>query len=50
MEEALVNYPTGTMDVSFQYDALNRVTTMVDATGTTTYTYANGLLQSENDP
>jgi YD repeat-containing protein len=33
-----IDYPTGTTDVSFQYDAVHNRTQMVDATGTTTYT------------
>ena len=34
----------------FQFDALNRVTNMMDAVGTTKYTYANGLLATEVGP
>jgi RHS repeat-associated protein len=34
-----IDYPTGTTDVSFQYDAVGNRTQMVDATGTTTYSY-----------
>jgi len=33
-----INYPQAT-DISFAYDAMNRVTNMVDAVGTTKYTY-----------
>ena len=33
-----VDYPVGTFDVSFTYDALDRLTKMVDASGTNTYT------------
>src|SRR5487761_1980920 len=33
-----INYPSSP-DVTFQYDALNRVTNMVDAAGTTKYSY-----------
>jgi RHS repeat-associated protein len=36
-----VNYPAST-DVTLQYDPLNRVTNMVDAAGTTIYSYAVG--------
>jgi YD repeat-containing protein len=31
-----INYPAGTTDVSLAYDALDRVTQMIDAAGTTT--------------
>ncbi len=45
-----VNYPTST-DVSFAYDWLNRVTNMVDASGTTKYSYtAAGQLLTEDGP
>jgi RHS repeat-associated protein len=41
-----VRYPSST-PVSFAYDALNRVTNMVDAAGTTTFTYTSfGALAS----
>ena len=45
-----INYPAST-DVTFAYDALNRVTNMVDAAGTTTYSYAaGGQLWTEDGP
>ena len=34
-----VDYPPGTPDLTFQYDALNRVSNMVDGLGQTGYTY-----------
>ncbi len=34
-----IDYPTGTTDVSFTYDAVRDRTQMVDATGTTNYSY-----------
>jgi len=34
-----VDYPTGTADLSFQYDGVRNRTQMVDATGTTSYSY-----------
>ena len=34
-----VDYPTGTPDVSFTYDAVRNRTQMVDGTGTTNYSY-----------
>jgi len=38
-------------DASFQYEALNRVTNMVDAAGTTAYGYAaGGQLWTEDGP
>lgn len=38
-------------DVALQYDALNRLTTMVDAVGTTVYTYTSGgQLLTEDGP
>src|ERR1051326_3662542 len=47
----LVDYPSGTTDISLAYDALNRMTNMVDASGTTKYTYyAGGLLNTEDGP
>jgi RHS repeat-associated protein len=36
--------------VTYAYDKDNRLTTMVDSAGTTTYGYGNGLLASENGP
>ncbi len=46
----LVNHPSS-YDITTQYDALNRVTNRVDATGTTKYTYhANGQFLSEDGP
>jgi len=36
--------------VTYAYDKDNRLTTMVDSAGTTSYGYANGLLASENGP
>ncbi len=45
-----VNYPAS-HGVVFQYDALNRLTNMVDGVGVTKYTYfAGGQLQSEDGP
>ena len=45
-----VNYPASA-DVTFGYDALNRVTNMVDAVGTTLYGYAvGGQLWTEDGP
>jgi RHS repeat-associated protein len=45
-----INYPTST-DVRFTYDPLNRVSTMVDAVGTTVYSYtAGGQLLTEDGP
>ncbi len=44
-----VNYPSST-DLSYSHDALGRLTNMVDAVGTTKYTYANGLLATEDGP
>lgn len=42
---------TNSADVTLQYDALNRVTNMVDAVGTTRYTYtAFGAVASEDGP
>jgi len=47
----LVDYPSGTADVTFAYDWLNRVTNMVDAAGTTKYAYsAGGQLWTEDGP
>ncbi len=34
-----IDYPSGTTDVSFTYDAVRSRTQMVDATGTTNYSY-----------
>ena len=46
----VINYPTSP-DVTFQYDAMNRVTNMVDAAGTTKYSYtAAGQLLTEDGP
>ena len=45
-----VNYPSSP-DVTFQYDALGRLTNMVDAAGTTKYTYTSGnQLLTEDGP
>ncbi len=45
-----VNYPTSP-DVTLAYDPLNRVTNMVDAAGTTKYTYTvGGQLYTEDGP
>ncbi|HEU5122456.1 MAG TPA: hypothetical protein VFW05_00175, partial [Verrucomicrobiae bacterium] len=45
-----VNY-SASPDVTFQYDALSRVTNMVDAVGTTKYTYTiGGQLWTEDGP
>jgi RHS repeat-associated protein len=45
-----INYPSST-DVSFQYDWLRRLTNMVDAAGTTKYTYTTGnQLLTEDGP
>jgi RHS repeat-associated protein len=45
-----IDYAVST-DVSFQYDALNRAITMVDAVGTTAYGYAaGGQLWTEDGP
>ena len=47
----LVNYPSGTTDIALIYDANNRVTSMTDAAGTTTYTYtAWGAPLTEDGP
>src|ERR1044071_706424 len=46
----LVNYPAST-DITLQYDALDRLTNMVDAAGTTKFAYyAGGLLWTEDGP
>jgi RHS repeat-associated protein len=46
----LVNY-TNSPDITLSYDALNRLTNMVDAVGTSRYTYtAWGALLSEDGP
>jgi YD repeat-containing protein len=46
-----VDYPVGTADLRYAYDALNRLTNMVDAVGTTAFTYdAAGNLKSEDGP
>src|SRR5439155_14927685 len=45
-----INYPAST-DITLQYDALNRLTNMVDAAGTTKYAYyAGGLPWTEDGP
>src|SRR5207244_1017080 len=45
-----INYPASA-DVTFGYDALNRVTNMIDAVGTTAYTYTSGgQLLTEDGP
>jgi RHS repeat-associated protein len=45
-----VNYPVSS-DITLGYDALNRLTNMVDAVGTTRYDYTSfGALQSEDGP
>jgi RHS repeat-associated protein len=45
-----INYPSSA-DASFAYDALNRLTTMVDGVGTTVYTYTAGnQLLTEDGP
>src|SRR5439155_14460594 len=45
-----VNYPSSP-DITLQYSALNRLTNMVDAAGTTKFTYyAGGLLNTEDGP
>ena len=46
-----VDYPSGTTDITLAYDALNRMTNMLDAAGTSKYTYyAGGLLATEDGP
>jgi YD repeat-containing protein len=46
-----IDYPTGTADVSFSYDADGRKTAMTDGTGTTSYSYDNaGRLTSRSAP
>jgi RHS repeat-associated protein len=44
-----VDYPTSS-DITLQYDALGRATNMVDAVGTTVYSYSSGLLTAEDGP
>src|SRR5206468_415204 len=45
-----VDYPSSA-DITLQYDAGNRLTNMVDAAGTTRYSYADfGALASEDGP
>jgi YD repeat-containing protein len=45
-----LKYPSSP-SVSFQYDSLNRLTNMVDAVGTTKYTYTTGnQLQTQVGP
>lgn len=46
-----INYPGTVIDVTLQYDALNRMTNMIDGVGTTAFTYwPGGRLQSETGP
>jgi YD repeat-containing protein len=46
----LIDYPTSP-DITMQYDANNRLTNMIDAVGTTRYTYTDfGALLSEDGP
>ena len=46
-----VNHPGSTLDVRFDYDQLSRLTNMVDAVGTTQFTWKNdGQLESEDGP
>ena len=46
----MIDYPSSA-DIVLQYDALNRVTNMVDASGTTLFRYTDfGALLSENGP
>jgi RHS repeat-associated protein len=47
-----VDYPAGTTDIDYTYDALNRMTSMVDAAGTTTWSYSlpgNGVFITAED-
>jgi YD repeat-containing protein len=45
-----INYPNSP-DITFAYDGLNRVTNMMDAAGTTTFTYTSfGALAAEDGP
>jgi RHS repeat-associated protein len=45
-----IDYPSST-DVKLQYDALNRLTKMIDASGTNTYSYtAAGQILTEDGP
>jgi RHS repeat-associated protein len=45
-----IDYPIS-VDVSYAYDSLNRLTNMIDAIGTTTFTYTDsGQLVTENGP
>jgi RHS repeat-associated protein len=44
-----INYP-GSPAVSYAYDPLDRLTNMVDAVGTTMYSYTNSLLRAEDGP
>ena len=41
---------SGQFPKSYSHDALGRLTNMVDAVGTTKYTYASGLLATEDGP
>ncbi len=43
-----ITYPTGTPNVSFQYDGTRNRTQMIDGTGTTSYSYdaANRLISA----
>ena len=46
-----VNYPVGTSDVTLGYDALSRLTSMVDGVGSTAFTYTSaGDLLTEDGP
>jgi RHS repeat-associated protein len=45
----VINYTTSP-DITMQYDALNRLTNMVDAVGTNKYAYTNLYLLSEDGP
>lgn len=46
-----INYPAGTTDVDYSYDAADRLTQMTDALGTTTFGYTdNGQLSYEDQP
>jgi len=47
----LVNYPSGTTDITLAYDVNNRVSSMTDAVGTSTYNYtAWGAPLTEDGP
>lgn len=46
-----INYPAGTPDITLWYDAMQRLTNMVDASGTNRFTWnALGQLLTENGP